>query len=467
MAHMGSPARPRHSLAAIIGLAVILRAGLAAWILAWSPSRAGFHALDTPSYILPALELARDFSFSIDGVPNIYRTPGYSLCLVPGVALGQVELWAVFLHLLWAAATALGVYRLADGLFRRPGAALAAALLYAIDPLSIFHTCQVTSETAFTGLLVWCLERLAAWLRRREDLRPLAAAGLLLAAATLVRPVSLYLPYALAAFLATACLPRESARGRLLLRLALFVALAAGPVLAWQLRNFLATGYGGVSSVVAVNAYYFQAAAVKARLEGRPMVAARMAMGYERELRLTEHPRERTVDQAEHFRDLQRQAGEILRAHWPLYLKIHFAGLLKVLTNPGASGYLVIYNRYAEVEAVAGVYPEGGALQAAREFRRMRPAFLLSNLALGLLLVSLYLAALRGVARSWREWSAGLSLLVLVAAYFTAVSGGANAVSRFRHPIMPILCVFAGAGLLRRPVPGPSGAPATAPSPFG
>jgi hypothetical protein len=209
------------------------------------------------------------------------------------------------------------------------------------------------------------------------------------------------------------------------------------------------TGYGGISAIVDVNAWYFQAAAVKARLEGRPMVDVRMEMGYEEELRLTEHPRERGVDQADHFRELGRKAGEVLRPHAWTYAKIHFAGLLKVMTNPGASGYLGIRNRNGGMRAVAGVYPEGGAVQAARDFRKMRASFLVANLALGLLLVAYYLAALRGLARIARRWTLGLTALALVGFYLVGVSGGANSVSRFRHPIMPLICLFAGLGLVR------------------
>ena len=40
-----------------------------------------------------------------------------------------------------------------------------------------------------------------------------------------------------------------------------------------------------------------------------------------------------------------------------------------------------------------------------------------------------------------------LWLLVAIALYFLAVSGGGQAVSRLRLPVMPILCIFAGAGI--------------------
>jgi hypothetical protein len=59
-----------------------------------------------------------------------------------------------------------------------------------------------------------------------------------------------------------------------------------------------------------------------------------------------------------------------------------------------------------------------------------------------------------------RRRAPGVWVLAAWAAYFLVLSGGAHGISRFRHPIVPILCVFAGAGArFRTPGVGP---PATA-----
>jgi hypothetical protein len=53
------------------------------------------------------------------------------------------------------------------------------------------------------------------------------------------------------------------------------------------------------------------------------------------------------------------------------------------------------------------------------------------------------------------------------AAYFLVLSGGAHGISRFRHPIVPVLCVLAGAAAARRSAPREvrSGSAAVAPDP--
>lgn len=444
-------------LAFLIGATLLPRAGFAAWILLWARSPSGFHTFDTASYLLPARELARTFAFAIDGVPDIYRTPGYSLCLVPGILLGHVELWAVSLNLVLAAGTAAVLHRMADRLFADARISLAAPLLYAFDPLSVFHTCQVSSETAFTFLLVVSLEALLRHLSPSGTgrLGGLVLPAVLVAAAAFVRPAGMYLPYALAAFLAF--YPRPGAgqwEGRALrLRLgraAVFLGLSVAPILAWQARNAWVAGYPGFSAAAAVNAHYHAAAAVRARLEGVSIQEMRKALGYEQELYLTERPRERIGDQAAHFRAIHREARRWLASHPLLHAQIHIAGMFRVVTNPGASGYLLLYHRDHDMEALAGIYPEGGLFQGVSDFRRFRPAFLWWNLALGLVLGLYYLAALRGMvlAFSRRAQRAEVFLLLTVACYFVAASGGAFAVSRFRHPVMPMLCLFAGAGLV-------------------
>jgi hypothetical protein len=69
--------------------------------------------------------------------------------------------------------------------------------------------------------------------------------------------------------------------------------------------------------------------------------------------------------------------------------------------------------------------------------------------ALESLLLAFYLFALCGVLRR-ESRRAQFWLLIGVALYFLAVSGGAQAVGRYRLPVMPVVCVFAAEGLRRK-----------------
>ena len=56
-----------------------------------------------------------------------------------------------------------------------------------------------------------------------------------------------------------------------------------------------------------------------------------------------------------------------------------------------------------------------------------------------------------------REGRKALWLLAAIALYFLAVSGGGQAISRLRLPVMPILCIFAGEGIARAAKSGDPG----------
>jgi hypothetical protein len=62
------------------------------------------------------------------------------------------------------------------------------------------------------------------------------------------------------------------------------------------------------------------------------------------------------------------------------------------------------------------------------------------------MLLGLYFFAARGALFGHARRDA-LWLLLGISLYFIAVSGGAQAVGRYRLPVMPIVCIFAAAGL--------------------
>jgi hypothetical protein len=80
---------------------------------------------------------------------------------------------------------------------------------------------------------------------------------------------------------------------------------------------------------------------------------------------------------------------------------------------------------------------------------------------LAVVLVVIYALALRGLAAGHWLRDPAIALLVASAAYSVVIAGGPVGDSRFRHPVMPFVCVLAAAGLSRAPGRSP-GAPPTA-----
>ncbi|MDI6741052.1 MAG: glycosyltransferase family 39 protein, partial [Candidatus Edwardsbacteria bacterium] len=213
-----------------------------------------FHTQDTPSYLIPAIALLRDHRFATFGIPEIIRTPGYPLLLIPGIMIGRMELVAIILQIGISLGTMYLVYHLGDRLFRSRRAALLAAGLYAVEPLSVLYTGKLMTETAFTGLItlsaMLLLDATRSWSR-------LFLGALAVACAIYIRPIAYYLPFSLAAALAIACfLSRIPARPACL-RPLLFLAACFMLIAPWQIRNYRMAGYPGFSAIAEINFYWF------------------------------------------------------------------------------------------------------------------------------------------------------------------------------------------------------------------
>jgi hypothetical protein len=396
---------------------------------------------DTASYLEPGRNLLLHGRFITGALPEIDRTPGYPLFLALFSLTGPAT--AALAQVLLSAFTVLLVWRLARAVFAGERVALLAAWLFAFEPVSVIYSVRLLPETLFLALMLPSLERLAVFLRDR-NLWVLAQAGLWLAAATFVRPVSYYLPAALALglFVVLVRVPGLRWKAPAVLLLSVLPWLAA-----WQLRNQIETGFGGFSSIVARNLYFYQAAEVEARVQHRPFIEVQSSLGYpDEQSYLARHPEQAGWNQTRRVEFMAAEAERVLRAHPGTALKVQVEGAAVVAFTPCA----------AELLRLLGVYPEDAPKRVVNEeplrsamnlaYAHPGPAALMA--ALEVVLLGLYLLAARGAlcgcARREVLW-----LLLGVSLYFLAVSGGAQAVGRYRLPVMPVVCVFTAAGLRR------------------
>lgn len=415
--------------------ALILRAALAlgAW---FSTADSVVFAPDTPSYLAPAYELVRRGAFATNGEPEVIRTPGYSLLLIPGVLVGRVQSVTTTLQILLALLTAIGVHALANTFTDRPSAGVAAATMFAVDLASIVYTVYLLTETLAATLLVW-----AAWLlvlyMRSERLSQLAGAMVLLAAGAYVRPVGLYLPACVIAFFT---LRAFMLRQRRIFAHAVAAALiAVALIVPWLLRN-RAAGYRGFAAVSALSLYYFSAAQVLAEKNGVPYGQQAMQMGWaggtewvNEERYLQQHPEQRTWSRARRNESMQEEGARIIRENLGQYARIHARGMLGILLATGGS----------ELRTLTGQLPPPESFSQRLRARRS-DIFDIIYVVAGLYLLFVYACAAYALMRRRRD--AALLLVVCIVIYFIAVTGAIGE-SRFRVPPMPLICALAGAGL--------------------
>jgi Dolichyl-phosphate-mannose-protein mannosyltransferase len=432
-------------LAGPVTAAIGVRLGLLAVVL----TRSGTTALsrpDTDSYLEPGCNLLLHGGFAEAGLPDIIRTPGYALFLAIVSLAGPIAtaLTQVFL----SALTVVLVWRLARGVFKNGQIALLAAWFFAFEPLFVIYSILLLSETLFLLLFLLSLDRLIEFLRERR-LPTLAIAGLWLAAATFVRPVTYYLPIALAVGLALtlASVPGLRWKAPAVLLLSVLPWLAA-----WQIRNSLETGFAGFSSIQAQNLYFFSAAEVTSRMQHRTLAQVQNELGYNGEqLFLARHPESAGWNQAQRIEFMRAEADRVLRAHPGLFFITHFEGSMRTVLNPGAAVLLSMVNAPVDERAFTRERDES-PVWAALWMAKTYPAQTVVMAAMAMALLGIYSFAVLGAVRGGAP-APCLWLLLGVSLYFVCVSGGAIAAARLRLPIMPVACILAAAGAMSRKRP--------------
>lgn len=438
----------------IAAAAVILRVALGAAAVV-SQGGETLHAPDTTGYLEPAQSLITSGTFSRASQPELVRTPGYPLLLLPGLLLDHVEGVTVLLQALLAGCTVLAVYGMGLELYHQR-AAVAAAAFYALEPLSVLYASRLLSETLFTACLsggALCMMRLAG--RRDDPFQPLATtallAGGLLATAALTRPVAYPITLIVGLTAAWFALCRSASARRRWRPVILLTAAALVPVLSWQARNAVVADYGGLSAIVDVNSHFYQGAATEAAVHGISFYQRQAELGYrDLDVYLRLHPEQRSWSQAQRFDYMGKAGLQQLWAHPLTYLAIHLKGMARVAVAPGGVEYLRMFGAYPTHGGLLGRVVDEGLLSTLTHVLRERPGLLFTEVLFGLFLVGIYLLAVRGsmmlTPRSQRAWIVCLALM----GYLWFASGGPHSLSRFRHPIMPLLCTLAGAGLAAR-----------------
>jgi len=378
---------------------------------------------DTRSYTEPARALLEDHRFSRapdDAQPEFVRTPGYPAFLAVTYRLfGESSTAVLLVQVALSTLTVLVVYRLAARMWS-VSTALIAAVITTLEPLQNFSAGRMTTESLEALLLVVIA---AVGFRvlgeEKPGLRRLALLGLAIAAATMVRPVTYYLPLLVVALLIGRTLRARSSRRDLARMLAALLAPLLVIVGGWQLRNHVQVDSWRFSAVEAKNLYRYRAAGVVAHEEGVSLERAQ--------------------------RRLDDRFGEIGdEEQGPYYARMYGDGVDIWTSEPAAAVQLTARGLFSEVMGVrvkafgyVGSQPATGALE----------------LAAGALLVGFYLVFGYGLALVVRERRHLLAhgFVLAVAAYVLLASAGPEAFGgrgeRFRAPVMPLLILYAARGV--------------------
>jgi 4-amino-4-deoxy-L-arabinose transferase-like glycosyltransferase len=424
---------------------------IAIWMV--NPS-SGFIDSDTPTYVIPAQSLLHGSFSSVTGKPEIARTPGYPLLLLPAVGFHHWMSITLFENLLLAMASAWLIWQITTDLFPGSKAAWWAVVLYCFEPVGFLYSAIVLTETLFCAQLL-----LFAWLVIRFLREPtysrLLLAALALGWATYTRPVTLYLGFSL--ILVLLLVPASLSFWQRLPRALLFPLVFALTLAPWIIRNAAVAGYPGFSPVGDQTLYFYSAAAVKAKLEHRSFADEQRELGWRDMNKYFQmHPEQLSWSQAQIYRFMRTDAQRTISNHLGLYALIHARSSAVLMFAPNVTEILKAVRLYPEAGGLMGRTIDQGIVPATLWLASHYPIAVLALFLLGAQLLLYYVLSLIGFFYSPTSIKIFFGFVVL---YLIFVSGTPSTVARYRSPIMPFVCITAGAAIahLRSARKSPSG----------
>ncbi len=234
------------------------------WKLRGEVTAYAFASPDAAEYVALARGLAGEGAFvpvdadgHVTGDADTWRTPGFPLALAPVVAVFGGSEFALVLYQQVLAVLTVPAFWLCVRRYAPPRWALAATLLWALDPFRVYYSLWIMAETLFTLMLLagagcWLAAGKDGWTPRRALL-----IGLLAGAMVLVRPIGLPLPVLAVLGLAVIGWRLERWGGWRYPLAAMIGAVLV--IMPWMIRNQAVSGHFALSHQAGASVAYHKA----------------------------------------------------------------------------------------------------------------------------------------------------------------------------------------------------------------
>ncbi len=427
-------------IAVVVALALRL---LFFWV-AYTHNQGFFVQPDTPSYVVPALNMLKHHSFS-EGIypdirPEIVRTPGYPLFLAAvfflfGTRIAYILIVQIVISLL----IVFMVYKIAS-LIGEEDAGFWASLIAALNPSLIISANKILTGTLYAVLLLLGLYFVIVFVHRKGSFPLLLFGFLVLSLAAFVRPIGMYLGIVLAVVLFFWMLKVKFGFKRSILYVASMLLIFLLPIFFWSYRNYTLTGFRGFSAIQPWNLLNFEAASALALRNGsvRREEAKRLMNEVLR--------KSRGKSFGEVYNVMQGEAMKVILANKWYFTIMQLKGIAAVWASTRAGDLFVAMGGF-------GMYPDFGKYfynMGIREFisfmwKNYKEILLLHFVMLVFYLIE-YLFSLFGLVS--RKWSISVVVIVLTIVYLSLLSGGSAGTARFKIQIEPLISVLAGVGIV-------------------
>jgi 4-amino-4-deoxy-L-arabinose transferase-like glycosyltransferase len=321
-----------------------------------------------------------------------------------------------------------------------PRPAVVAAALMALEPHTAFFTTTLLTETLFVFVFLASMLLLMQGISRKS-LGRFVASGVLLGAATLVRPICQFFPVVAAGIVLFHRRLRWSFRLKAVALVVAFFMLTIAP---WLARNQIVYGHASLSCMKGANLLLWGATSTVVARTGRPVDEVReefREMARERGAREDGNP-------FENSRIYQEIAMEQIRADFGGYVARHWKGIEGMFLYVGTKT-VCDYLGLPSHELPFYLFAAPSRREMLRAFLEVRaPHEIAIAAVLGLYGPIMYLSAAGAVIVLFRRRKfAPVLVAAAVIAYFCLMIG-TNPHPRYKLPLVPFYVTLSGLGLL-------------------
>ncbi len=459
-----------YRLIAVLFAAIFIRATIPLYVLFTSGDLTIFYEAYSIDFEKLAENLVATWNYGYNSVPELYYVPGYPIFLLILRSISDSPFVIIILQIALSTLTTPLVYRSVKLLSPSESAALTAAILYAFEPLSVIFSSLVMPETAFTFFIMLSIYLLLKFVnsptpsgdapveietkplsekshiaeaaspssqcsslnynraQKSHSMRYIALSAVIMGLAAYFSPINYGLIFLVPVIILI------TAKDQWVAALIYFVV---GIIIVglWQVRNYEVSGH-----------WFFSTGVYNRLAEEDNAVAKEVGSGvlpYETGSNYLDDP---LRSSSEHL-DLKKTLL-VLVSHPIQVAIITMKSLIRTMTGLEIHSYVRVLNLSKAVPGFEERLAKGESLMSVfikNPDRRAMPLFLIVFLA-GAVTALIYIGAILSVYRLG-VCNRNILILIFVIAYFLAAAAGVWGYSRFRHPIMPMLCILAGIGL--------------------
>lgn len=397
--------------------------------------------VDAGGYVATARVLVEEGRFASPGIvePQSYQMPIYPFFLAAVIAVsGNISL-VVILQAVIAGFSAILIFKIGSSISPRIGGS--AAALFAVDPIGIFYSTVILTETLFIFFLLLSVYFYLKYFGERW--RSIFVSSAFAGVATLIRPSAIVMP---PIFMLGILLWQRGNTRRMIILLFLAIIGFLIVIFPWMARNKLYFDSWDLSAVATTQWFQQSAPLYYAHVNG---VSHSEAYEVFRARLMEINPRKSDEGTLRNTPYMRQVIKEYISQDLFGYAYFHAVKTLPFFFSDG------LRDIARRLELVDTDQPNIGSLVLARDISGLRAAVLQNGLSSALLLIGgsvwffiaiCMIAGVIGIRASLQATIRVILLCFFIVLATAVIAGGPNASARYRFSVSPFIFIIASYG---------------------